>query len=76
MVLLGSKYVETNEDGEFSIKYRGGDPEARISAPGYADLTMDAAQDPKITLERFVVKGVYLNGTAAGYPQLSTTSSP
>jgi hypothetical protein len=70
VVLLGSKFVETNADGEFSIEYRGGDPEARISAPGYADLTMVAAQKPKITLERFVVKGVYLNGTAAGEPAI------
>lgn len=70
VVLLGAKYVETDDDGSFAIKYRGGDPEARISASGYADVTVQAAKNLKITLERFAVKGVYLNGTAAGDPDV------
>jgi hypothetical protein len=70
VVLLGAKYVLTDESGRFSIKFDGAEPEARISASGYADLWAPVVADPLITLERFEVKGVYLNGTAASYPEV------
>jgi hypothetical protein len=70
VVLLDSRYVETDENGYFSIKYQGGATEATISAPGYADRPVQIAHRIDITMERFTVKGVYLNGTAAGNAQV------
>lgn len=66
VVLLGSKWVETDSDGAFSMPYQGGSDQARISASGYADRIVTAGKDLEISLERFMVKGIYLNGTAAG----------
>jgi hypothetical protein len=66
VVLLGSKWVETDADGHFSMPYQGGSDQARISASGYADRFVTAGKNLAISLERFTVKGIYLNGTAAG----------
>jgi hypothetical protein len=65
VVLLGSKWILTDPDGTFSMKYSGED-EARISASGYADRIVTPGKDIRVELERFTVKGIYLNGTAAG----------
>ena len=68
VVLLGSRWVETSDEGEFSIKYRGGPTDAQVSASGYKSREITAAVDLEITLERFAVKGVYLHGLLAGDP--------
>jgi hypothetical protein len=70
LVRLGARLIETDENGYFSIKYEGGTTEAIISASGYADRLVQIEHRLDVSLERFVVKGVYLNGTAAGDPQV------
>jgi len=67
MVRIGGEYTLTDDDGRFSMEYGGGSNHAMVSASGYADAKVRIARDSTITLDRFMVKAVYLNGTAAGY---------
>jgi hypothetical protein len=70
MVRIGRKWVLADDNGHFRFKNPGDAEHAMISASGYADAKVAVAKDPLITLDRFMVKGVYLNGTAAGYPEV------
>lgn len=66
VVRVRTKFVETDARGRFRFDYRSGARKMTVSASGYADRSVAITLRPKIELERFVVKGIYLNGTAAG----------
>ena len=70
MIRIGRTWVLANEDGHFRFKSPGDADFASVSAPGYADARVPVVKNPVVTLDRFMVKGVYLNGTAAGYPDV------
>lgn len=70
MVRIGKRWVLANDEGVFRFKDPGDAEHAEISASGYSDAQVSISDDPVITLDRFMVKGVYLNGTAAGYPDV------
>jgi hypothetical protein len=70
MIRIGHKWILTNDDGHFRFKDYGDADFAHVSASGYADQRVPLTADPVITLDRFMVKGIYLNGTAAGYPDV------
>ena len=67
VVRVKTDLVLTDEDGRFAMPYAEGTRRITVSASGYADRDIRPAKRLKVTLERFEVKGVYLNGTAAGY---------
>ena len=58
--------VHTGADGAFSLDSSPASGKIVVSKSGYRDLSVDAGQNPKISLERFNVKAVYLNGSLAG----------
>ena len=66
VVRVRTKIVETDAEGRFTLTYRSGADRMTVSASGYADRSVTITKRPSVALERFVVKGVYLNGTAAG----------
>ncbi len=70
VVRIGTDWVETDDDGAFSIPFQGKSKRAVVSAPGYADQRVPITADVDVTLQRFSVKGIYLPGVKAGDPAI------
>ena len=66
IVRVRTKIYEADAKGRFQLTYRSGSDRMTVSASGYADRSLAITERPRVALERFDVKGVYLNGTAAG----------
>ena len=67
MVRIGRKWVLADDTGNFTFDDPGIATTAMVSASGYADAQIPVGANVHVVLDRFMVKGVYLNGTAAGY---------
>ena len=66
MIRVGERWVLTDQHGRFTFDDWGDAKHAIVSASGYADAQVPISSKPVITLDKLMIKGVYLNGTAAG----------
>lgn len=70
VVLLGTRYVLSDATGAFSLPFNGEGTTVRVSASGYADVDAPITAQMDVSLERRDIKALYLNGTAASYPEV------